>query len=181
MLVTTDYNRANALAYAQRWAFDRNPLFSDYTGRGGDCTSFVSQSIYAGGCTMNFTPDTGWYFITDTQRAAAWTGVEFFYNFITQNNGIGPFGREVFADEAIEGDVIQLADDDGFYHTLLITGADNTGFLVAAHSDDAYNRPLSTYNFLGLRYIHIDGIRFEIQNPTSCFDDLIAGLSIGIA
>ena len=63
MLVTGEYNRERARAYAERWAFDRNPLFADYTGIGGNCTNFVSQCVYAGSCRMNFTPVFGWYYI----------------------------------------------------------------------------------------------------------------------
>ena len=181
MLVTTEYNRARALEYAERWALERNPLFINYEGIGGDCTSFASQVVYSGSCKMNFTPITGWYYITDAQRSASWTGVEFFYNFLTTNIGVGPYGREVFADEVLEGDIIQLSNEEGdFYHTLIIVGVNNGEFTVAAHSVDAYDRPLSTYNYTGLRYIHIDGIRHDVTIPSGCFNDLIAGISIGI-
>ena len=30
-----------------------------------------------------------------------------------------------------------------YYHSLLVTGADESGYLVAAHSDDAFGRPLA--------------------------------------
>ena len=42
-----------AVAYARRWALDRNPLFVDFTGQGGNCTNFVSQCVLAGSCVMN--------------------------------------------------------------------------------------------------------------------------------
>lgn len=181
MLITADYNRERALEYAKTWALDRNPLFIDYEGLGGDCTSFASQVLYAGSCRMNFTPVTGWYFISDAQRSASWTGVEFFFDFLTTNGGIGPYGREVFADEVLPGDIIQLQNEDGdFYHTLVVVGSENMEFTVAAHSVDSYDRPLSTYNYSGLRYIHIDGIRYDVSLPLGCFDDLIAGINLGI-
>ena len=180
MLVTGEYKRENALEYAKRWALERNPLFTNYTGRGGDCTNFASQVVYAGSCQMNYKADVGWYYISDNQRSAAWTGVEFFYSFITQNTDVGPFGREVFADEVIPGDIIQLADETGdFYHTLVVVGSDDEGFLIASHSDDYYERPLRTYDYSSLRYIHIDGVRYEMSATNSCFDDLIAGIDIG--
>ena len=53
------YDRARAVEYARRWALSRNPLFTDYTGIGGDCTNFVSQAIYAGTCVQNYTRDLG--------------------------------------------------------------------------------------------------------------------------
>ena len=99
MLANIPYDRARALEYARRWALDRNPLFFNFTGRGGDCTNFVSQCILAGCCVMNFTRDFGWYYISVDDRAPAWTGVEYFHDFITgvadfaaENGGTGPYG-----------------------------------------------------------------------------------------
>ena len=181
MLVTAQYNRNRALEYAEKWAFQRNPLFINYEGIGGDCTSFASQALYAGSCRMNFTPITGWYYITDAQRSASWTGVEFLFDFLTQNQGVGPYGREVSAEEAELADLIQLSNTSGdYYHTLIIVGTDNGEFTVAAHSEDSYDRPLSTYNYTGLRYIHIDGVRYNVTLPESCFEGLISGESLSI-
>ena len=123
MLAEKPYRRENAVNYARRYAFAQNPLFGDFRELGGNCTNFVSQSIYAGACEMNYTPTFGWYYISLDERSPSWTGVEYFYNFMTENNGTGPFGREVGADNLEVGDVIQLARrGDGFYHTLLIVG-----------------------------------------------------------
>ena len=52
---------------------------------GGDCTNFVSH-VYAGAGVMNYTPIFGWYYISSGNRAPAWTGVDEFYKFITQNS-----------------------------------------------------------------------------------------------
>lgn len=183
---TYEYNRARAVEYARRWALSRNPLFFDFTGGGGNCTNFISQCLLAGCCQMNFTPDFGWYYLNTDNRSAAWTGVEFFYNFITGNvNGIGegtgPFGREITQGILQLGDVIQLGRADGdFYHTLIVTGYGRRTYLVSAHSDDAYNRPLNTYNYQRIRYIHIDGYRSDSRFVGSCFDDLINGISLGV-
>ena len=111
MLVERQYNRQNALEYARTWAFSRNPLYVNYTGFGGDCTSFVSQSILAGSCQMNFTPVFGWFYLDGDTRTASWTGVEFFYNFMTSNTTAGPFGEEAPLDRLLPGDIIQLSND----------------------------------------------------------------------
>ena len=58
------YDRQKAVEYARRWALERNPIFEDYTGIGGDCTNFVSQAIFAGTCVQNYTRDLGWYLIS---------------------------------------------------------------------------------------------------------------------
>ena len=183
---TREYNRARAVEYARRWALSRNPLFFDFTGRGGNCTNFISQCLLAGTCRMNFTRDFGWYYLSSEDRAAAWTGVEFFYNFITDNregvgDGLGPFGREVNGGILLPGDVIQLGRDDGdYYHTLLVTGYRGRTYLVAAQSDNALNRPLSSYSYRRIRYIHIEGFRTDERFAGSCFEDLISGTSLTV-
>ena len=176
MLVTKEYNRQNAVAYARKYAFSQNSLFANFAGIGGNCTNFVSQCIYAGGCVMNYKPTFGWYFISLDDRSPSWTGVEYFYNFIIENTDVGPFGRVSTADEVEIGDVIQLGrDGEGFYHTLIIVGFDGEEPLVAAQTDNAYARPLSTYDYDYSRFIKILGIRFESPESDDCFNRLMQG------
>ena len=75
------YDRSKAAAYAEKWAFSRNPRYISFDGMGGDCTSFVSQCLYAGTGVMNYTRDTGWYYNSASDRAAAWSGVPYLYRF----------------------------------------------------------------------------------------------------
>lgn len=180
MLVTKEYDRGRAYEYAERWALSRNPLFFDYTGIGGNCTNFVSQALFAGGCVMNFTPIYGWYYLSPNERTASWTGVDYFRDFLVENRGEGPFAREVGPDGLNIGDVIQLGRQDvGYYHTLLVVGYASDGYLVAAQSDDAFDRPLSSYQYDFARYLHIEGIRFEIQfEGEDCYEGLLNGTSI---
>ena len=70
-----NYNRSDAVKYALKWAFSRNPDYLDFHGLGGDCTNFVSQCIYAGCQVMNYTPVYGWYYLSSSDRTASWTGV----------------------------------------------------------------------------------------------------------
>ena len=187
MILTKPYNRERAVSYAEAWALRRNPLFLNFAGRGGDCTNFISQCLLAGSCTMDFTPDFGWYYISPEDRAPAWTSVDYFYDFVTQqpnfaneNAGIGPFGREVGAAEIRLGDFIQLADREGeYYHTLIITGFEPNDILVCAHTDDALNRRLSTYNYASLRFLHIDGVRIEVEDDV-CYEPLLEGIAIEV-
>ena len=183
MLVTKPYNRERAVEYARRWALDRNPLFIDFTEIGGNCTNFVSQAVLAGSCTMNYTPDFGWYYISEDDRAPAWSGVEYFFDFITgtplfreQNGGVGPFATVVEREAVMLGDVIQYANRAGdWYHTVIVTGFDGEEILISAQSDDALDRPVSSYrNAVTKRYLHIEGVRFEV-NDDLCFERLISG------
>ena len=177
MLAVKPYNRENAVAYARKYAFSQNPLFPNFAGIGGNCTNFVSQAIYAGGCVMNYTPTFGWYYISLDERSPSWSGVDYFYNFIIENAGVGPFGRVATSDELENGDVIQLAKNDGgYYHTLLVVGFDGEDILVAAQTDNAYARPLSTYDYDYSRFIKILGVRMETPDDTSsCFDRIMQG------
>lgn len=180
MLVNKEYDRTRAVAYARRWALSRNPLYFDYAGIGGNCTNFVSQSLYAGSCTMNYTPTFGWYYLSPAERTASWTGVNYFYNFLTGNRSVGPYGREVTREELEPGDIIQLGREvGGYYHSLLLLSRDETGELyVAAQSDDALDRPLSSYTYDYARYLHVDGVRLDIPDTGDCFAALIAGEAI---
>ena len=175
MLATKPYKRENAVAYARKFAFSQNSQFANFAGIGGNCTNFVSQCIYAGGCQMNYTPTFGWYYISLDDRSPSWSGVEYFYNFMIENTGVGPYGRVASSDELELGDVIQLAREaDGYYHTLLVVGFDGEDILVAAQTDNAYARPLSTYTYDYSRFIKILGIRFEMPDSYSCIDTLMA-------
>lgn len=179
MLVTKPYLRERAVTYAKKYAFGQNPIFGNFRGIGGNCTNFVSQSIYAGSCVMNYTPTFGWYYISLDDRSPSWTGVEFFYNFITGNSGIGPYGRSASLDELEIGDVIQLGNNnDGFYHTLLVVGFEGEDPLVAAQTDDAFRRPLSTYTYDFSRFIKILGVRLEVNITEDCFDSVLGGIAI---
>ena len=85
--------------------------------------------------------------------------------------------REVNAGGLLPGDVIQLGRGDGdFYHTLLVTGAEGDDFLVSAHTNDARNRPLSTYNYATARFLHVMGTRVQLANE-ECYRQLLEGVA----
>ena len=131
---------------------------------------------------MNYTPDFGWYYISPEERAPAWSSVEFFYEFLTgserfaaANGGAGPYAREVERTEAEIGDVVQYANSEGdWYHTVIITQIDEDEIFVSAQSDDAKNRPISSYNFATARFLHIEGVRVALDDD-ACFDILLRG------
>ncbi len=153
------YNRAAAVAYARLWAMHRNPAYYDFEKIGGDCTNFASQCIYAGARVMNYTPTFGWYYRSSYDRSPSWSGVEYLYNFLINNRSVGPYAREVSVSEVMPGDIVQLGTADRhFYHSPFITAV-TPEILVAAHTFDALDRPLSTYVYDRVRFLHIDGIR----------------------
>ena len=148
------FDRDLAVAYARRWALGRNPAYYDFSGLGGDCTNFASQCLFAGAGIMNYTPVYGWYY-----RSVSWTGVEYLYNYLTRNDSVGPYALVVDWSKALPGDLVQLGTEEGdFFHTPVITSL-WPEILVAAHSYDALDRPLSSYDYALLRFLHIEGVR----------------------
>lgn len=159
------YDRSAAVYYAHQWAYRRNPAYYSFNTLGGDCTNFASQCLYAGSGVMNFTPDFGWYYIDGNNKAPAWTGVPYFFNFITrETRSSGPFGKECFLNQLQPGDIVQMKfSDEHFGHTAVIVSTGSlptlSNTLVAAHSQDTDFRPLYTYQFREIRFLHIIGVR----------------------
>ena len=169
-LIEIPYDRYAAVAYAHRWAYGRNPAYYDYEELGGDCTNYASQCLYAGTGVMNFTPVFGWYYRDANDKAPAWTGVEYFRNFmLRKEENVGPFAVESNLEGMEPGDFVQLDLGKGrFSHTPIIVaiGSQPTlwNTLVAAHSYDVDYRPLATYEFQTIRYLHILGARKEVPD-----------------
>lgn len=158
------YNRNKAIEYAKKWAFSRNPQYYNFDSVGGDCTSFVSQCIFAGSKTMNYTKENGWYYINGNNKSPSWSGVEFLYKFLTKNKSVGPYGIEIEQANIEVGDIAQLSfDGNSFAHTLMIVNIENhftlSGIKIASHTFDSFNKAISEYNFENIRFIHIKGVR----------------------
>ncbi len=108
---------------------------------------------------MNYTPVTGWFYRSSYDRSASWTGVQYLYNFLVNNKSVGPYARVVSRNEVQPGDIVQLGTGNGhFYHSPFITAVSPT-ILVAAHTDDALDRPLDSYIYGETRFLHIEGVR----------------------
>lgn len=158
------YDRLKAVNYARKWAYGRNPKYADFQKMGGDCTNYASQVLYAGGCPMNYSK-YGWYYRSLNDRAPAWTSVQLLYKFLISNEGTGPVAEEVDIKDAQIGDLAQLqfGKDDVFDHSPVIV--DISGFksldniLIAAHTIDRLDYPLSNYIVKEIRFLHIKGYR----------------------
>ncbi len=153
------YDRKGAVAYAKRWALGRNPQYYNFDGMGGDCTNFASQCVFAGCGVMNYTKDAGWYYLSPDNRAAAWSGVEFLHDFLVANRAAGPFAVESSVEKVQPGDLVQLGNGDHFYHTPVVIAVEAGGIYVAAHTYDVFLKPLDSYFFSQVRFLHIAGAR----------------------
>lgn len=159
-----NYNREKVLEYAKRWAYDRNPKYYNFDSVGGDCTNFASQCIYEGCKVMNYTKEKGWYYVNGNNKAPAWSGVEFLYNFLINNKSVGPYGTNSNQSEIEIGDIVQLSfDGQKFAHTLVVVKIENrlslNGIYVASHTLDSFGKSISSYTFAKIRFIHIQGAR----------------------
>ena len=194
------YNRVDAANYAKNHALtvDYNLNYASYDdGEHGDCTNFVSQALYEGGnISMDISPslpapDVGgfrWYYLNNLQRAAAWTDVDSFYNFVTASYDVwteGPDGYELgpvpegqWPFGLMVGDVIQYNEeiDSAWEHSAIVVGFDQSGDpLVASHSP---NTPeihfMDVVYHQKTRFIHIersDGYPPIRMETTSSADD----------
>ena len=95
------YDRNKVIEYAKKWALSRNPKYYNFDNVGGDCTSFVSQCIFAGANVMNYTKDVGWYYIDGNNKSPSWSGVDFLYKFLINNKSVGPYGKEVKINDTV--------------------------------------------------------------------------------
>lgn len=158
MLSEIPYNREKAVSYAKEWAMSRNPEYYNFNGMGGDCTNFASQCVFAGCGIMNYTKDIGWYYNSPDDRTASWSGVEYLYSFLVNNqSGVGPSAVETSADQIQPGDLVQLGNGSRFYHTPVVVAVEKNGIYVAAHTYDVYMKPLDHYFYSQIRYLHIIG------------------------
>lgn len=154
------YDRAAAVSYAHKWAFLRNPDYYDFSDLGGDCTNFASQVLFAGYGEMNYKPLYGWFYRSLNSRTPSWTGVNELYDFLINNQGAGPKAVKTDILNIEPGDLVQLDfnGDGRFDHTPVIVDVGSHTLdtvLVAAHTNDSDYRPLSTYTFKDIRFLHI--------------------------
>lgn len=180
-LTTAPYNRTLAVAYADTWAYGTNPHYPRQ--KVGiynvDCTSFVSQAIYAG---MGYNPPyvqtgmsvstPGWYFNFATHLGSVqWVNVVDQYNFITRNTlRKGPFGYNT--NGAIcplqNGDIVQIKDGTSdFSHEGIIAyspypscaNINLSMFQIDAHDNNRQRYPLSEWATYPMRFIKINAYR----------------------
>ena len=92
-MATKNYDRIAAISYAKKWALARNPKYYNFDAVGGDCTSFVSQCLFAGSKKMNYSSKNGWFYNNGYNKSPSWSGVEFLYKFLRRYRGIRLNGR----------------------------------------------------------------------------------------
>lgn len=159
IIMEKQYDRQNAINYAITWAKSRNPRYYNFDNIGGDCTNFVSQCLYAGCNVMNYSKQNGWFYIDLHNRAPAWTGVEFLFDFLTTSKGVGPFGKIVDYSQVEIGDLVFLSKNNRLFHSLIISKIENQNILVCSHTRNALNVPLNYFVFNKANFVKIIACR----------------------
>lgn len=162
---TRNYDRNAAIAYAKKWALSRNPRYYNFDAVGGDCTSFVSQCLFAGSKKMNYNYENGWFYNNGYDKSPSWSSVEFLYKFLITNKSYGPRGKTVSQTDIVPGDIAQLSfSGDKFEHSLFIISVNDSNDLnkiaVATHTYDTLGKKIGEYNFTKVRFIHIENVGF---------------------
>lgn len=121
---------------------------------------------------MSDESQSGWYYYNIYNRGAAWTDVENFHLFTTNE-----YERDYFYQSGPEGcdlaskydlrlvDIVQFdfTEEEGFDHSVIITEMEYVYgeyfYYFSAHSDDYLNKPLdSVLTYLDRRFIRIERI-----------------------
>lgn len=154
------YDREAAIDYAKEWALRENPRF--FTGKHHSGAGFVSECLYSGAGVMNESKGKGWYYKNKSRKSKSWNAHSELFKFLINNKGIGPYAKVVSENEAVEGDVVAFADENGdIFQTAVITKTQSGQIFVCAHHFNSYMRPISTYKYAFVRFLHIIGVRNE--------------------
>lgn len=124
-----------------------------------DCINFASQCLRARGCAFNTGGGYQWYSFGPNipDRTPSWTGVTFLWDYLINNDWTGPNGVGASVDGVELADIVQFDYGQGWQHTPVIVNIfDRTfdGIMVATHSDPWYNRPISAWGSVGVRFAH---------------------------
>lgn len=162
---TYSFNRVKMTDYAINYAYNYNPNYGDFTNYGGDCTNFVSQIIRAGNAPLDTTGSYQWYYYNMSNRAPAWSSANRLFNYLINNDYIGPQGRLANSTDIsynMQGGDPVFIDFDGdnvIDHSVSITGYQIGAphlTKVTAHTVDRRNYPLSNYKGYK-KYVRLTG------------------------
>lgn len=140
------YDRMKAAQYADKWWNSSNPQYIEFE---VDCTSYVSQCLFAGGVPMNYTGrrETGWWYHGRQNGRERWSyswSVAHSLHALLAANRLGLRVKLVDSpSELMIGDVILYDwDGDGKYqHSVIVTSKDAAGMpLVNAHTTNSKHR-----------------------------------------
>lgn len=140
--VRFEYDRREAVRYAERWWNDVNPAYRHF--ENDNCTNFVSQCLRAGGAPMRGHPNraTGWWY-QDDDWSFSWS-VAHSMRWYLSGSTKGLRGLELESPkELLAGDVIcyDFEGDGRWDHTAIVVEKDRNHMpLVNAHTNNSRHR-----------------------------------------
>ena len=147
----TSSQKAKAVAYANKYW---NSYNSAYLASPNDCTSFISQALYAGGWLKKGTDPTGanrakktvwWYTGTGIYpKSHSWADAEVWRKFAQGQGRVA----SIITKRARSGDIIQYDIGlNGMNHTAIVTFYDTSTSqpLLTYHTANTHNKPLSAF------------------------------------
>ena len=160
------YNRVNAVKYADKYcgipwssgsSTKYNKKYTNYTGDGGNCTNYVSQSIgdiEGGGLRFDDTWHCTYKKYDGADGSLAWVNADAFKQYLIYSGRGKVIGKGTFKElispipgypcGAIQkiGDLICYAKGSDIDHFAIVTGFDSHGYpLVNTHTIDRYHVP----------------------------------------
>ncbi|MCA1075626.1 amidase domain-containing protein [Clostridium bowmanii] len=168
IVTKSHYDKINAVKYADKycgvpWASGSstkyNKKYTNYTGNGGNCTNYVSQSIgdiEGGGLPLDSIWNCTYKKYGGAEGSSAWVNADAFKKYLLYSGRGKLLGKGTFAQlisplpgypcGAVQkldiGDVICYAKGSDIDHFALVTGFDSHGYpLVNSHTIDRYHVP----------------------------------------
>ncbi|WP_100488979.1 amidase domain-containing protein [Sporolactobacillus pectinivorans] len=139
-----NYDRLNAVRYAELWWNRRNPVFPKVE---NDCTNFISQCLFAGHIPMWGQPvrGRGWWY-ERTNWSFSWAVANNLRWYLSRHGNVIGAVEVDSAEKLVPGDVIcyDFEGDGHWNHNTMVTALDPSGWpLVNAHTYDARSRSWS--------------------------------------
>ncbi|MEU6254127.1 amidase domain-containing protein [Streptomyces sp. NPDC047043] len=142
----TTYNYAAMATYAEKYWKNYNTAYRRYNSAGGDCTNYLSQSLYAGGWKQvtNSSEDYGTWYSKTSGESDTWIGVNE-WSWFTQTTKRTTALANAYQMDV--GDVLQMDfDKDGSKdHSMMTTYRSSSGVpYLTYHDVDTYRRSLAS-------------------------------------
>ncbi|MBR6234048.1 MAG: amidase domain-containing protein [Erysipelotrichaceae bacterium] len=165
------YDRNKAVAYADKYHHDRNPVWYNFTDEGGNCQNYASQCMLEGGIALDYFGEEQWKcYVEDPNyepeineeetaygRTRSWVNVGYFYNYAKWNEGKGMVAdANVNLYYAQPGDII-IVGNNGLSHTVIVSKVVDGHVLVNSNSIDMKDYPVEAYTYTTIMLIKILG------------------------
>lgn len=149
-----------------------NSKYPNWIGSDSDCTNYVSQCVLAGGKVMKAKkPAHSWYGADNARDrwfvkkykygnkrmwkwSVSWTTVDGFftkwYKYSIQNSrGVVRIYKSAARNSALQnklrkGDILQLRNGGGWYHSVIITGGKKGNWTYCGHTNPRHDQKVST-------------------------------------